>query len=100
VGMGAARLLTSVGGIEGGRALPRVGGALAAPPGTALPAPQQVDQSVNVEGGITVNINTDHLEVDTAEVLSDEIVRRLRAKLDALRTEQDFRTGVRTSAPA
>jgi hypothetical protein len=59
-----------------------------------------VDQSVRVEGGITVNINAERLEADAARLLSDEIVRRLKERLDALRNEQDFRTGVRAPAPA
>jgi hypothetical protein len=59
-----------------------------------------VDQSVRVEGGITVNINAERLEADTARLLSDEIVRRLKERLDALRSEQEFRAGVRSPAPA
>jgi hypothetical protein len=57
-----------------------------------------VDQSVRVEGGITVNINAERLEPDTASLLADEFVRRLKERLDALRSEQDFRTGVRAPA--
>jgi hypothetical protein len=85
--------------------------ALGAPPAAAgilpgrpgLPegaAATGVDQSVRVEGGITVNINAERLEADAARLLSDEIVRRLKERLDALRNEQDFRTGVRAPAPA
>jgi hypothetical protein len=80
---------------------PAAAGALAGRPG--LPegaAAAGVDQSVRVEGGITVNINAERLEADAARLLSDEIVRRLKERLDALRNEQDFRTGVRAPAPA
>lgn len=52
------------------------------------------DQSVHV-GTITVNINAEKLEANAAKLLSDEIVSQLKAKLDALRTEQDFRIGMR-----
>ncbi len=70
------------------------GPALAGPPG-----PQAIDQSVNVQGGITVNINADRLEANSAQILSDEIVRALQERLGSLRSEQDFRVGVRSSAP-
>jgi hypothetical protein len=81
----------------------------ALPPGAALPRPAlpgaaaavaaagPVDASVHVQGGITVNINAERLEVDAARLLSDEIVAQLQARLGALRAEQDFRTGVRAS---
>ncbi len=75
--------------------------AAAAPP--ALPAaagaaaPEQVDQSVSVQGGITVHINAERLELDKAEVLSEEIVQALKQRLDALRTESDFRSGTRAA---
>jgi hypothetical protein len=59
-----------------------------------------IDASVNVQGGITVNINAERLEVDAAQLLSDEIIAQLQARLGALRSEQDFRTGVRAPAPA
>jgi hypothetical protein len=72
--------------------LPPAGGA-AVPVGPA-------DQSVRVEGGITVNINAERLEANAAQLLSDEIIRRIQERLGALRAEQDFRTGARTSATA
>jgi len=58
------------------------------------------DRSVRVEGGITVNINAERLEADAARLLSDEIVRRLKERLDALRSEEEFRGGVRSPAAA
>ena len=84
--------------LSGGFFPPAAG--LAAPPLAAPSGPQAVDQSVNVQGGITVNINADRLEANSAQILSDEIVRALQERLGALRSEQDFRTGVRSSAPA
>jgi hypothetical protein len=63
----------------------------------AVAAAGPVDASVHVQGGITVNINAERLEVDAARLLSDEIVAQLQARLGALRAEQDFRTGVRAS---
>lgn len=92
----------------------------AAPP-TALPAPGAgplpirpalpegiapaaaggpVDQSVHVEGGITINIDAERLEADSAQLLSDEIIRRIQERLSALRAEQEFRTGTRVPAAA
>jgi hypothetical protein len=73
----------------------------AAPIAGAMPAaavPQEVDQSVNVEGGITVNVNAERLEADAAELLSDRIIAQLQARLGALRAEQDFRLGARPEA--
>jgi hypothetical protein len=65
----------------------------------AVPMPSggsgAVDQSVRVEGGITVNINAERLEADAAEFLSDEIIRRIQERLSELRSEQQFRTGMR-----
>jgi hypothetical protein len=61
---------------------------------------QAVDQSVNVQGGINVAVNADRLEADSAQILSDEIVAQLQARLGALRSEQDFRVGGRPSAAA
>jgi hypothetical protein len=58
-----------------------------------------VDQSVRVEGGITVNISAERLDPDIAPLLADDFVRRLKERLDALRSEQEFRTGVRSPAP-
>jgi hypothetical protein len=75
-------------------------------PGSPLPmglpaaAPAPVDQSVNVQGGITINISAERLEADSARLLSDEIVQRLQERLGALRSEQEFRNGVRAPAPA
>ena len=55
---------------------------------------------VRVEGGITINLNAERLELDAAEVLTDEIVQRLRERLEALGSEAAFRTGARQAAPA
>jgi hypothetical protein len=77
-------------------------GVLAGRPGLpegAAAAAGEVDRSVRIEGGITVNINAERLEADAARLLSDEIVQRLKERLDALRNEQDFRAGVRSPAP-
>jgi len=79
---------------EGGPVQPVVPGVAA-----AAPAPASVDQSVHVQG-ITININAERLEADAGKLLSDEIIRQLQARLGALRSEQDFRTGVRAPAPA
>jgi hypothetical protein len=65
-----------------------------------LPVPQAVDQSVSIQGGITVNINAERLDQAAAPQISEEIIRHLQERLGALRTEQDFRTGMRTPAPA
>jgi hypothetical protein len=71
------------------------------PPGGAAVAPAgAADQSVRIEGGITVNINAERLEADAAQFLSDEIVRKLQERLAALRSEQEFRTGARVGVPA
>ena len=71
------------------------GGALAAaPPG----APETVDQSVNVTGGINVAVNADRLEADSAALLSDNIVAQLQQRLGTLRAQQDFRVGARPTA--
>lgn len=84
---------------------PAAGLGLGAPP--ALPSASGVmmpsaagGAGVHVEGGITVNISAERLEANAAQMLSDEIVRRLKERLDALRVEQDFRTGNRGMAPA
>ena len=84
------------GGGEGSSSLFQTAAAIAAP--TTAPTSQQVDQSVNVQGGITVNISADRLEASSAQMLSDEIIRRVQERLGALRAEQDFRMGIRTSA--
>jgi len=79
-------------------AAPAPGGPL--PMGLPAAAPAPVDQSVNVQGGITINISAERLEADSARLLSDEIVQRLQERLGALRSEQEFRNGVRAPAPA
>jgi hypothetical protein len=56
--------------------------------------------AVRVEGGITINLNAERMELDAAEVLTDEIVQRLRERLEALGSEQSFRTGSRQPAAA
>jgi hypothetical protein len=74
-----------------------------APPALVTPAagPQAVDASVNVAGGISVAINADRLEADAAQLLSDQIIAQLQARLGSLRSEQDFRLGGRPQgAPA
>ena len=63
-------------------------------PMLAAGAAQSVDQSVTLEN-VTITINAERLEADSAQLLSDEIVHRLRERLDMLRTEQAFRTGTR-----
>jgi hypothetical protein len=45
-----------------------------------------------------VNINAERLEADAAEILSDEIIRAIQQRLDELRAEAGFRTGVRAEA--
>lgn len=75
-------------------ALPRPAlpeGAAAAP---AAAAGGSIDASVTV-GSINVSINAERLEADAADLLSEEIIQQLQARLGALRSEQDFRTGVR-----
>ena len=79
-------------------AAPAPGGPL--PMGLPAAAHAPVDQSVNVQGGITINISAERLEADSARLLSDEIVQRLQERLGALRSEQEFRNGVRAPAPA
>jgi methyl-accepting chemotaxis protein len=68
-------------------------GSVMAPPASASP----VDQSINL-GGVTINIHTDRLDANNADVLSETIVARLQEKLASLHTEQLFRTGVRAMA--
>lgn len=83
-------------------------GAPAAGPGGLPPRPVLPDGAgaglpggggggVRVEGGIVININAERMELDAAEVLTEEIVSQLKAKLDAMQTAADFRTGVRTA---
>ncbi|TGB03146.1 hypothetical protein E4099_19930 [Streptomyces palmae] len=69
-------------------------------PAVPAAAPGGPDQSVHVEGGITVNINAERLEADAARLLSDEIIQRIQERLATLRSEQDFRAGTRAPAPA
>lgn len=57
------------------------------------------DQSVKIDGGITINITAGNLEPGSGQALSEEIVRHLQERLGALRAEQAFRTGERPSAP-
>jgi hypothetical protein len=71
----------------------------ALPAGAGVPAAAGApDQSVRVEGGINVSINAERLEADAAEILSDEIIRAISERLDQLRAEASFRTGVRAEA--
>ncbi|WP_306316882.1 MULTISPECIES: hypothetical protein [unclassified Streptomyces] len=80
-------------------ALPAAGARPELPTGAAAAAPAgSVDQSVHVEGGITVNVNAERLEADSAALLSDDIIAQLQQRLGALRSEQDFRTGARPTA--
>ena len=67
------------------------GGALAAatPAGTTT-----VDQSVNA-GGIYVTVTAERLDGDSARLLTDDIVAQLQARLDALRSTQQFQAGAR-----
>ncbi|MFG3257558.1 hypothetical protein [Streptomyces sp. NPDC048172] len=82
----------------GPSALPAAGARPELPTGAAAAAPAgAVDQSVHVEGGITVNVNAERLEADSAALLSDDIIAQLQQRLGALRSEQDFRTGARPS---
>jgi hypothetical protein len=67
------------------------GGALAAAP---VGGPTTVDQTVNA-GGINVSITADRLEADSAQLLTDDIVAQLQARLGALRSTQDFQAGAR-----
>ncbi|MFC0597816.1 hypothetical protein ACFFHI_05430 [Streptomyces palmae] len=96
-------------GVPGAAVVPEAAGVPGAagvrpplPPVPAVPAaaPGGPDQSVHVEGGITVNINAERLEADAARLLSDEIIQRIQERLATLRSEQDFRAGTRAPAPA
>jgi hypothetical protein len=58
------------------------------------------DHSVHVEGGIHITITAERLEADSAKLLTDDMVRRLQERLDALRTERERRLGTRALAPA
>ena len=57
------------------------------------------DQSVNI-GAVTVTINAERLEADSAQFLSDEIIRQIQEKIGRLASEQGFRMGDRPTAPA
>jgi hypothetical protein len=66
------------------------------PPGAgAPPAGGGGGGGVQVEGGIVININAERMELDAVEAITDEFVQQLKAKLDALQTTADFRTGTR-----
>ena len=67
------------------------GGALAAAP---VGGATSVDQTVNA-GGISISITADRLEADSAQLLTDDIVAQLQARLGALRSTQDFQAGAR-----
>jgi hypothetical protein len=78
---------------------PGVPGAPAALPGgpgvpaPAAGAPTAGGGGVTVQGGITVTINADKLEANAAQMLSDEIVRALNEKLQALQGDANRRMG-------
>jgi hypothetical protein len=78
---------------------PGVPGAPAAVPGApGVPAPAAMAPGgggggVTVQGGITVTINADKLEANAAQMLSDEIVRALNEKLQALQGDANRRMG-------
>jgi hypothetical protein len=72
----------------------------ALPGGAAAAAGAGAGMAVRVEGGITINLNAERMELDAAEVLTDEIVQRLRERLEALGSEAAFRTGARQTAAA
>jgi len=57
------------------------------------------NQSVNI-GAVTVTINAERLEADSAQFLSDEIIRQIQEKIGRLASEQGFRMGDRPTAPA
>ncbi|MDH6464725.1 large-conductance mechanosensitive channel, partial [Micromonospora sp. A200] len=78
-------------GPPGGLGALAPGGALAAAP---VGGATTVDQTVNA-GGINVSISADRLEADSAQLLTDDIVAQLQARLGALRSTQDFQAGAR-----
>jgi hypothetical protein len=80
--------------------LPTAGLAAPAVPLAGAGAVTRADHSVHVEGGIHVTINAERLEADSAKLLTDEMVRRLQERLDALRMERERRLGTRAAAPA
>jgi hypothetical protein len=81
----------AVGGAPGGLGALAPGGALAAAPAGGATT---VDQTVNA-GGINVSITADRLEADSAQLLTDDIVAQLQARLGVLRSTQDFQAGAR-----
>ena len=50
---------------------------------------------MHVEGGITVTINAERLEADSAQLLTDRFIEQVQARLGELRATQDFRVGAR-----
>ncbi|MEU4713981.1 hypothetical protein AB0F73_10075 [Micromonospora purpureochromogenes] len=78
-------------GPPGGLGALAPGGALAAAP---VGGATTVDQTVNA-GGINVSISADRLEADSAQLLTDDMVAQLQARLGDLRSTQDFRAGAR-----
>jgi len=68
------------------------GASAAVPVGAAAPTGQQVDQSIHL-GGISITINTERLEADAAEMLTDEIAQQLQEKMAALDRRQAFGRG-------
>ena len=63
-------------------------------PGPAAPAAAPMGGGgVTVQGGITVTINADKLEANAAQMLSDEIVRGLNERLQALQGDANRRVG-------
>ena len=81
----------ALGGAEGRLGALAPGGALAAAPAGG---PTTVDQTVNA-GGINVIITADRLEADSAQLLTDDLVAKLQARLGELRSTQDFQAGAR-----
>ena len=81
-------------------ALPTAGLAAPAVPLAGAGAVARADHSVHVEGGIHITITAERLEADSAKLLTDEMVRRLQERLDALRMERERRLGTRAAAPA
>lgn len=67
------------------------------PRGAAPGAAGPVDASLHI-GAITVNLNAEKLEADSAKLLTDEVVRQLESKLEVLARQRDFRTGNRPAA--
>jgi hypothetical protein len=70
----------------------------AAPGAPGVPAPAAAPGGgggggVTIQGGITVTINADKLEANAAQMLSDEIVRGLNERLQALQGDANRRMG-------